>query len=239
MLAPGVGINCCEALLRDFQARTENSFAQCQIPHIVRALIREIQSGVVQEKAPIVNLIIGSLTLGVSAATKVIVALHASPAMDGPSGIPFMFEAQADNLGQLQSNNIDLDLKDDLEDFFREVATSFYVFEVSRPPWKYPNFQRSGCKELASFPEGYEVNQFLRNPHQDSFTSVGWTANARDKVMSLLTRADGNMTVKCEKVRHKTTYQLKRSTVSGKRRKKPGRRSSPLPSSSSLCECNS
>ena len=207
-MAPGIGITYCEALLRGFQANGD-SYAVSQIPVIVQAIVRDLASDELARKAPIVALLEVSLNLESNLFNDLIDAMVTSPAMKGRDGIPALFAQGSGRSGILETQP-DSPQHSKVEYFLSAVLLHYYVFEVGRPPQRYPTFQRCMCPALQSSPQGREVNDSLLNPNASTFTSLKWDAKTRDNVSRALIDCDKKLTVYVDKQRAPgtSTFQL-------------------------------
>ncbi|KAI1617338.1 hypothetical protein EDD36DRAFT_161039 [Exophiala viscosa] len=210
ILAPGIGINCCQALLHGFQGTHGDAYAVSQIPVVVRAIVRDFASDELARKAPIAALLEDSIELEGDLFNDLINALIASPAMRGRKGIPSAFDAQRSGLSRTLKTQPDSSQREKIEKLFSDMMVNYHVFEVGRRPQKYPNFQRCMCPALQTSPKGQEVNAFLLSPNVSTFTSVKWDARTRDDISRALIDCDKKLTVYVDKVRGQgiSMYQL-------------------------------
>lgn len=126
------------------------------------------------------------------------------------TSIPAVFEDQLQDIIKWQAAGMQPVQRAILGGLFECLATNFYVFQVGRPPQKYPNLRRVPCLSLCHSPQGQEVNRFLQDAQAEQFTSAGWDSRTRDDIMRLLQSEDRDLTVRIDKVRHSNhgTYQM-------------------------------
>ncbi|KAK5028493.1 hypothetical protein LTS07_006584 [Exophiala sideris] len=207
-LEPGIGLNYCEALLRGFQAKPGDRYAVSRIPVIVQAVMRELKSDGIARTAPIVRLLHDSLKLEPNLCDGLIDAMIGSPAMRRRHGIPALFDAQFGVLNGIAVAQPPPSQREKLESFLSSVLMNYFVFEVGRPPQRYPTLNRSICYDLQKWPQGKRINRFLQDPNQLTFISTKWTGQMRDNIIRVLEASDANLSVAIDKIRSGTASTL-------------------------------
>lgn len=201
---PGIGINYCEALLRGFLTLHGNPYAASQISVIVRTMIRDLESDDTARKAPIVAILNDTPRLETDLFNDLLGVMIASPAMRERHGIPDSFETQRYGLSQDFHTQTDPVRREKLEHLLSSVVLNYHVYEVGRPPQKYPTLQRCMWPALQSSwagMQGWQVNSFLVDPNVSEFTSSKWTGRIRDDISRTLSDFDRSLTVAIDKIR--------------------------------------
>ena len=116
--------------------------------------MRGLESDGIAQTAPVVSLLADSVKLETDLFNGLIDAMIGSPAMKRRHGIPALFDAQCVGLSRIAQAQPSPPQREKLESFLSSVLMNFYVFEVGRPPQKYPTLKRCFCFPLQNLPEG-------------------------------------------------------------------------------------